>query len=41
MKVLDRKVRRELGQTMEEIIAFGTAVVISPTTDTQQLVKLS
>jgi uncharacterized protein YbjQ (UPF0145 family) len=31
----------ELGQTMEEIIAFGTAVVISPTTDAQQLVKLS
>ena len=31
----------ELGQTMEEIIAFGTAVVISPITDPQQLVKLS
>jgi uncharacterized protein YbjQ (UPF0145 family) len=31
----------ELGQTMEEIIAFGTAVVISPTTEAQQLVKLS
>jgi uncharacterized protein YbjQ (UPF0145 family)/DNA-binding NarL/FixJ family response regulator len=31
----------ELGQTMEEIIAFGTAVVVSPTTDPQQLVKLS
>jgi uncharacterized protein YbjQ (UPF0145 family) len=31
----------ELGQTMEEIIAFGTAVIISPTTDAQQLVKLS
>ena len=31
----------ELGQTMEEIIAFGTAVVVSPTKDPQQLVKLS
>ncbi len=31
----------ELGSTMEEIIAFGTAVVISPTSETQQLVKLS
>lgn len=31
----------ELGATMEEIIAFGTAVVISPSTDKPQLVKLS
>ena len=31
----------ELGSTMEEIIAFGTAVLISPTSETQQLVKLS
>jgi len=31
----------ELGSTMEEIIAFGTAVVVSPVTDGQQLVKLS
>jgi uncharacterized protein YbjQ (UPF0145 family) len=31
----------EIGNTMDEIIAFGTAVVISPVTDGQQLVKLS
>jgi uncharacterized protein YbjQ (UPF0145 family) len=31
----------EISQTMEEIIAFGTAVVVSPVTDAQQLVKLS
>lgn len=31
----------EIGQTMDEIIAFGTAVVVSPVTDGQQLVKLS
>ena len=31
----------EIGTTMDEIIAFGTAVVVSPTTDPQQLVKLS
>jgi uncharacterized protein YbjQ (UPF0145 family) len=31
----------ELAQSMSEIIAFGTAVVISPTTGDQQLVKLS
>jgi uncharacterized protein YbjQ (UPF0145 family) len=31
----------EIGNTMDEIIAFGTAVVISPVTGTQELVKLS
>ena len=31
----------EIGSTMDEIIAFGTAVVISPVTAEQQLVKLS
>jgi uncharacterized protein YbjQ (UPF0145 family) len=31
----------ELVQSMSEIIAFGTAVVISPVTGDQQLVKLS
>ena len=31
----------EIGGTMDEIIAFGTAVSISPVTDSQQLVKLS
>jgi uncharacterized protein YbjQ (UPF0145 family) len=31
----------EIGTTMDEIIAFGTAVVVSPVTDAQQLVKLS
>jgi uncharacterized protein YbjQ (UPF0145 family) len=31
----------EMSGTMEEIIAFGTAVVISPVTESQQLVKLS
>lgn len=31
----------EIGTTMDEIIAFGTAVVISPTSEAQQLVKLS
>jgi|ERR1700733_9145361 len=31
----------EIGATMDEIIAFGTAVVVTPATDTQQLVKLS
>jgi uncharacterized protein YbjQ (UPF0145 family) len=31
----------EIGGTMDEIIAFGTAVSISPATDSQQLVKLS
>ncbi len=31
----------EIGATMDEIIAFGTAVVLSPTTGEQQLVKLS
>jgi uncharacterized protein YbjQ (UPF0145 family) len=31
----------EIGNTMAEIIAFGTAVVISPAGDGQQLVKLS
>jgi uncharacterized protein YbjQ (UPF0145 family) len=30
-----------ISATMEEIIAFGTAVVVSPVTDAQQLVKLS
>lgn len=31
----------ELGPSMDEIIAFGTAVVVSPVTTEQQLVKLS
>lgn len=31
----------EIGNTMDEIIAFGTAVVISPAPDGQQLVRLS
>lgn len=31
----------EIGNTMDEIIAFGTAVTISPVTETQELVKLS
>jgi uncharacterized protein YbjQ (UPF0145 family) len=31
----------ELAQSMSEIIAFGTAVVISPATGDQQLVRLS
>ncbi|MEM3637093.1 MAG: heavy metal-binding domain-containing protein [Conexivisphaerales archaeon] len=31
----------EIGNTMDEIIAFGTAVVISPAGENQQLVKLS
>ena len=31
----------EMLQSMEEIIAFGTAVVVSPVTGEQQLVKLS
>ena len=31
----------EIGSTMDEIIAFGTAVVVTPTTEPQQLVKLS
>jgi uncharacterized protein YbjQ (UPF0145 family) len=31
----------EMAQSMEEIIAFGTAVVVSPVTGDQQLVKLS
>jgi uncharacterized protein YbjQ (UPF0145 family) len=31
----------EIAQSMTEIIAFGTAVVISPTSDSSQLVKLS
>ncbi len=31
----------EIGNTMDEIIAFGTAVVMSPTAEAQQLVKLS
>jgi uncharacterized protein YbjQ (UPF0145 family) len=31
----------EMLQTMEEIIAFGTAVVLSPVSGDQQLVKLS
>ncbi|HVP23121.1 MAG TPA: heavy metal-binding domain-containing protein [Conexivisphaerales archaeon] len=30
-----------IGQTMDEIIAFGTAVVVSPVSEAQQLVKLS
>ena len=31
----------EMAQSMEEIIAFGTAVVVSPVSGDQQLVKLS
>lgn len=31
----------EIGNTMDEIIAFGTAVVISLVTESQELVKLS
>lgn len=31
----------EIGTTMDEIIAFGTAVVLSPTTEPGQMVKLS
>jgi len=31
----------EMAQSMEEIIAFGTAVVLSPVSGDQQLVKLS
>jgi len=31
----------EIGQTMDEIIAFGTAVVVSPVEGPQELVKLS
>lgn len=31
----------ELGTNMDEIIAFGTAVVVSPVTDGQQFVRLS
>jgi uncharacterized protein YbjQ (UPF0145 family) len=31
----------EIGTTMDEIIAFGTAVVVSPLTDGQQFVRLS
>ncbi len=31
----------EMAQSMEEIIAFGTAVIISPIAGDQQLVKLS
>ena len=31
----------EIGTTMDEIIAFGTAVVVSPAPEGQQLVKLS
>ena len=31
----------EMSDIMEEIIAFGTAVVVSPADGTQQLVKLS
>jgi len=31
----------EIGNTMDEIIAFGTAVVVSPVTESQELVKLS
>ena len=30
----------EIGNTMDEIIAFGTAVVVSPTTEQGQVVKL-
>jgi len=31
----------EMAQSMEEIIAFGTAVVVSPVSGDQQLVRLS
>jgi len=31
----------EIGNTMDEIIAFGTAVVVTPTTEQQQFVRLS
>ena len=31
----------ELAQSMDEIIAFGTAVVVSPLAEAQQFVKLS
>jgi len=31
----------EIGNTMDEIIAFGTAVVVTPLTEAQQYVKLS
>jgi len=31
----------EVGNTMDEIIAFGTGVVIALATEPQQLVKLS
>lgn len=31
----------EIGNTMDEIIAFGTAVIISPVSESQQFVKLS
>ena len=31
----------EIGNTMDEIIAFGTAVVVTPVADAQQFVKLS
>jgi uncharacterized protein YbjQ (UPF0145 family) len=31
----------EIGQTMDEIIAFGTAVVISPVDGNQEFVRLS
>lgn len=31
----------EIGNTMDEIIAFGTAVVVSPVAGPQELVKLS
>ncbi|MDG6974897.1 MAG: heavy metal-binding domain-containing protein [Nitrososphaerota archaeon] len=31
----------EIGTTMDEIIAFGTAVVVVPVAEAQQLVKLS
>jgi uncharacterized protein YbjQ (UPF0145 family) len=31
----------EIGNTMDEIIAFGTAVVISPVSGSQELVRLS
>jgi uncharacterized protein YbjQ (UPF0145 family) len=31
----------EIAQSMTEIIAFGTAVVVSPATDASQLVKLA
>jgi uncharacterized protein YbjQ (UPF0145 family) len=31
----------EIVQTMDEIIAFGTAVVVTPVVDAQQMVRLS